>query len=141
MLAKGIRRVMFTQAVLTLIAAVGFWLLGSGWWSQAPSTGWSQGLSPQLINTLSAVYGGLIALLGTWWLGRRVQRASEVAHESPQGSQLSLYAGAVQRFVGTLVLLGIGLGVLKLAPLPLIAAFGLAQFGFFVNVGGVRPPG
>jgi len=53
-----------------------------------------------------------------------------------------LYAGVLPRFIVTLALLAAGLGGLKLAPIPLIVAFGLAQLGFAINLGSARqPPG
>lgn len=138
MLQKSVRRVLLTQAVLTLIAAAGFWLTPSGY--QASPEGWLGGLAPEFVNMLSALYGGAVTLVGTWWLGMRVQRAGEMARDNPRAGQMALYAGSLTRFVGTLVLLGVAFGALGLAPIPLIAAFAIAQLGFVVNVGGGNPP-
>jgi len=55
-LSQGIRRVLLSQIALTLLtAAAAFALLGSA-------------------AALAAVYGGGVALMGTWLLGRRVSR-------------------------------------------------------------------
>ena len=85
---------------------------------------------------VSALYGGGAAVLSTWWLGRRIQRASDLALRNPAASQAAMYAGAIQRFIGAAVVLGVGLGVLGLSPVPLIVAFAAAQLGFMMNVGG-----
>ncbi|HVS26903.1 MAG TPA: ATP synthase subunit I [Burkholderiales bacterium] len=115
---------MLSQIALTLLtAAAAFALQGSA-------------------AALAALYGGGVALIGTWLLGRRVSRTPETAQQGDAGSQLALYAGVFPRFFVTLVLLAVGIGGLKLAPIPLIIAFGLAQLGFVVNLGSARqPPG
>ena len=103
---KGVRRVLLLQALLTLLIAAGFGLARGG------------------PDFLSALYGGTTAMLLTAWLGRGVLRG---------GGLGSMYANAITRYGAAVVLLGIGLGALKLAPLPLIVAFGLAQFGFVAD--------
>ena len=122
------------QMVLVLIVAATVWL----WrlWAQ----GVPEGIAHGAFEAAAALYGGGITVLNTWWLGRRVQRAGELARNQPQQGQLALYAGAAQRFVVTLVLLGIGLGWLKLAPIPLILAFAASQLGFLASVDGPDRP-
>lgn len=124
-LGKSIRRVLLTQLLLSLAVVAGYLAI----------EGWAGGRRP----ALAALYGGGIALVSTWLLGRRVRRAGDPARHDA-GGQLGLYAGAAPRFVATLVLLGIGMGWLKLAPVPLIVAFGLAQFGFLINLGATKLP-
>lgn len=124
-LGKSIRRVLLTQLLLTLAVAAAYLVV----------EGWPAGRS----GALAASYGGALALASTWLLGRRVQRTSDAVRHGA-GSQLGLYAGAAPRFVATLVLLGIGMGWLKLAPIPLIVAFGLAQLGFLINLGATKLP-
>lgn len=127
-LSKGIRRVLLSQLVLVLGVAAGSWIL--------------VGEPAGQFSALSALYGGAITMLSTWWLGRRVQQSGAIALTQPQRSQMVLYAGALQRLVLTLVLLGLGLGWLDLAPVPLIVAFAAAQLGFLTNLGASpRPPG
>ena len=119
-LSQGIRRVLVSQIVLTLLTAgAAFALLGSA-------------------AALAALYGGGVALVSTWLLGRRVSRTQEIARQGDTGSQLALYAGILPRFIVTLALLAAGIGWLKLAPIPLIVAFGLAQLGFAINLGSAR---
>ena len=121
-LRQGVRRVLLSQAVLTLLAGAAFFVsLGSA-------------------AALAALYGGVVALISTWLLGRRVQRTPETPAQAHAGGQLALYAGILPRFIVTLALLGIGIGGLKLFPLPLIAAFAVAQLGFLINLVGIPHP-
>ncbi len=106
-LRKGVRRVLLLQALLTLLIAAGF--------------GWARG-GPDF---LSALYGGTTAMLLTAWLGRGVLRG---------GGLGSMYANAITRYGAAMLFLGVGLSVLKLAPLPLIMAFAAAQFGFVADM-------
>jgi len=86
-----------------------------------------------LPHAQAAAYGGGIALLSAWLLGRHVRRASEVARTNPGRETAVLYIGAVQRFVLILVLFGLGMGKLGLAPLPLLVGFGAAQAGYLIS--------
>ena len=104
-LRREVRRVLLFQASFTLLVAAGFGY-GRGW----------QGF-------LSAGYGGAAALLLTAWLGRGVQRASGLG---------SIYANTLTRYAAAIVILGLGMAALKLAPPPLILAFAVAQFGCLV---------
>ena len=106
-LRKGVRRVLLLQALLTLLIAAGFGLARGG------------------PDFLSALYGGTTAMLLTAWLGRGVLRG---------GGLGSMYANAITRYGAAMLFLGLGLGVLKLAPLPLIMAFAAAQFGFVADM-------
>lgn len=116
-LQQGIRRVVLTQTLLTLIVAIGFLF------------------TLDMFHAVAACYGGAITVLSTWWLGRRLQLAGELALRDVKGGQISLYGGVALRFVTVLVLLGVGIGLLKLAPIPLITAFAVAQLGFLLNLG------
>jgi ATP synthase protein I len=64
-----------------------------------------------------------------------VKQAGDLAAVSTQRSMLSLYFGAVQRFVLVLALLAVGMGYLKLAPLPLLASFAIAQLAYALAAG------
>jgi ATP synthase protein I len=115
-LRQSVHRVLLVQAVLTLLTGAAFFaVLGS-------------------LAAFAALYGGAIALIGTWLLGRRVQRTSETPAQGHSGGQVALYAGVLPRFIVTLLLLGIGIGGLELFPIPLITAFAVAQFGFLINL-------
>jgi len=113
-LRKGLRRVLFAQAVLTLLVAGGTAVLGT---------------HPDLWARIGAsLAGGLIAVLGTLILAYTVGRAD--GRGSAAQAQLWLYGGAAARFFLAIVLLGVGLGVLHLAPLPFLIAFALGQVAF-----------
>jgi|GEM_PF-459367 len=86
----------------------------------------------------SAAYGGAVAMVTSWLLGRGVNTASELAKTDPTRGVYTLYFGAVQRFVFVLVALGVGLGFLRLQPIPLLVSFGVAQLGYAFGAGGGR---
>ncbi len=81
---------------------------------------------------LAALYGALSSIVLVYLLSRCVTRASEVALHDPKKSMVTLYLGAVQRFVLLAVLFAIGLAVLKLDPLACLIGFGLAQLTYVV---------
>jgi ATP synthase protein I len=92
----------------------------------------------QDINLIwAALYGGMMAIINALSLNHKVARASQVADNATKGL-IILYLGAVQRFVITAVLFFVGMGILKLAPVPMIAAFAIAQFGILFNHHQVR---
>ena len=86
-------------------------------------------------SALAAVYGGGVAIGSTWLLVKRVARAGELAKTNLKWSAYSLYFGAIQRFVFVLAMLGVGLGVIRLDPVPLLATFGIAQLGYIIAAG------
>ncbi|GAB4508230.1 MAG: hypothetical protein Tsb0026_06600 [Sulfuricaulis sp.] len=106
-LRKGVRRVLLFQTLLTLLVAAAF------------------GVAHGRYDFLSALYGGAVAVLLSGWLGRGVLRSTGLG---------SLYANAITRYGAAMLFLGLGMGVLKLAPLPLIVAFAVAQFGFLADM-------
>ncbi len=114
-LHKDIRRVLFAQAVLVVVVAAGFGVARGGF------------------DALSALYGGAVTIGVTTWLGRRLQRVGGPG-DPPGAGLLALFSSFVVRYAAVIVLLGLGLGVLTLAPLPLLAAFAATQFGYLVNL-------
>lgn len=78
---------------------------------------------------LSALFGGAIVLVNSLLLARRVKRADQLEGTSVA---LTMYAGAAQRFIITVAGFAIGMGVLKLAPLPQLIAFAVAQLGYVI---------
>ena len=81
---------------------------------------------------LPAVFGGAIAISNTILLSRRLDVAGAMAKDNPDGGVLALYLGVVQRFVFVLVMFGVGMGVLKLLPPPLLGTFAVAQLAFML---------
>ena len=123
-LSRDLRRVLLAQVLLSLLIAGGF--------------GFARGLP----ECLAALYGGTITILITAWLARRVRRASETA--TPGAGLIVIYSSAVVRYAAVVVLVGAGIGLLKLAPLPLLSAFAVTQFGFLASwraPNGVAGPG
>ncbi len=121
---RDARRVLQTQALLTLLIAGGF--------------GFAHGLPA----ALAALYGGAITILITGWLARRVRQAGEAA--TPGAGLVVIYSSAVLRYAAVIVLVGTGIGLLKLSPLPLLSAFAVTQFGFLASLHtpkGVARPG
>jgi ATP synthase protein I len=79
----------------------------------------------------AALYGGMIALVNTWISGRRTLSAL-LAQGSGQEVMI-LALGAMQRFAFTIVFFVVGMLFLKLMPVPLLAAFALAQGAYFFS--------
>jgi ATP synthase protein I len=109
-LRRDTRRILQVQLLLTLFIAGGF------------------GLFRGLPEALAALYGGAITVLITGWLARRVRQAGQTG--SPGAGLVVIYSGAVVRYAAVVVLVGVGIGLLKLSPLPLLSAFAVTQFGF-----------
>jgi ATP synthase protein I len=80
----------------------------------------------------AALFGGVCALLNAWLLGRRLRLAADVARSSPGREVALIYIGALQRFALLLALFIMGMGWLKLNPVPLLVAFGVAQIAFLM---------
>ena len=78
----------------------------------------------------AALYGGAIALLSAWMLARRMRTAELALQAGPQNGMQSLLMGAALRFILVLGLFALGMGWLKLLPLPLIIGFAVAQVAF-----------
>ncbi len=110
-LGAAARTVLIYQAVITVLAAAAFTLMGGLW------------------PGIAAFYGGLVAMTLTWLLKRRV---SSVAEASPTKGMLLLYLGVVQRFLLVLALFALALGVLKLDPLASIVGFGLGHTAYVI---------
>ncbi|MCH9670901.1 MAG: ATP synthase subunit I [Gammaproteobacteria bacterium] len=78
-------------------------------------------------------FGGGLAMLHAWMLGRRVRLATEAAKAQPGSETTVMYLGAIERFVVTLLAFGLGMGLLKLMPVPMLIAFAAAQVVFFMS--------
>ena len=68
--------------------------------------------------------------MNTILLSNRLESAGEMAEDNPDAGVLSLYLGVIQRFVFVLVMFGVGMGVLKLLPPPMLGTFAIAQLGY-----------
>ena len=109
------QRLIIIQAGLVLFAAIGsFYYFGS--------------------HAVSAtIFGGVIAMVNTVLLSRRLNAASDLAENNPNAGALTLYLGVIQRFVFTLIMFAVGIKVLNLVPPEaIIGGFAVAQLGFMI---------
>jgi ATP synthase protein I len=113
---SGILRVALAQAVLALIAA----MIG--------------GVLAGFNAALAALFGGLVALAVSAVLVWH-ERQSKRHPEWDQHRLLKMFIRAgVERLLVLVGLLAVGLGGLKLSPLPLLLGLLLAQFGWLAAV-------
>jgi|SRR3569623_674145 len=117
-ITTGTRRVVRAQAVLVFVVAL----------SGAAIAGMDAGLA--------AAYGVLVALAVSAVLVWREQQS--MAHpEWDQHRLLKVFIRvSVERLVLLIALLSLGLGVLKLEPLPLLLGLALAQFAWLAAAAG-----
>ncbi|MCB1875457.1 MAG: ATP synthase subunit I [Chromatiales bacterium] len=109
------RTLLLTQTLLIALVVVAYLLV--------------RGSAP----ALAAVYGGGIALINSLLLSWRVARGGGTEKRDEKMVVLSLYFGAVERFVFTLVAMGVGMGYLNLDPPAMLIAFAVAQVGFAIS--------
>lgn len=112
--SRDARLVLQAQVFLTLLVAGGF------------------GFAHGLLGALASLYGGAITILITGWLAWRVRRVGQT--HSPGASLIVIYSSVVVRYTSVVVLVGTGIGVLNLPPLPLLVAFAITQFGFLAGM-------
>lgn len=118
-LAVQTRSIIGTQIVVGALVAMGFAVING------------------VVGAQAALYGAFISVFAAAMLRRGVRRASQIAAQDPKTAMLTLYMGAVVRFVLVLILFGAGLAGLKLSPLPVIVGFGLTQLAYLA---GMRDP-
>ena len=111
---QGVRRVVISQLVLSLITA-GAFAIFSGWLAAG-----------------GALYGGAIAVISALWMGYRIRRAGGANATDLGSSATVIYGGAVVKFIFAIAAFAIGMGVLKLPPLPVIAGFAVTQLAYLL---------
>jgi ATP synthase protein I len=124
-LAAKAHRVIFIQLLVTTVVAAAFFafrLFANG---AVNESAW---------DALSAFYGGLTSVLLALISIRGFKRANEFALSNPHKSMMILYIGAVVRFAAVIIVLGIGLGVIKLEPMAVFIGFALAQTSYLMGV-------
>ncbi len=72
---------------------------------------------------LAVFYGTLIVVLNHLQQVRQLARADRIAGISAERNMRYLYRCAFERFVATVALLAIGIGLIRLEPLPLLCAY------------------
>ncbi len=113
------RRVVVIQLLMTLLVAVVFFGVSA---------------EEKLWEALSAGYGGLSSVVLALISIKGFKRANALALSDPKQSMIILYIGAVVRFAAVIVLLGIGLGLLKLNAMAVFIGFALAQASYLMGV-------
>ncbi len=82
----------------------------------------------------AAFYGGGIVILNLWLSSRRLIRVLDNQNTSSNQEVLVLYVAAAQRFILTLGLFILGMGVFKLPPIPLLIGFAVTQITYFFSL-------
>ena len=113
------RRVVVVQLSMTLLVATVFFGVSA---------------EDSLWKALSAGYGGLSSVVLALISIGGFKRANAIALSDPRQSMMILYIGAVVRFAAVIVLLGIGLGLLKLDAMAVFIGFALAQASYLMGV-------
>ena len=117
-------RVLVVQLLMTLIVAAAFF-----------AASYAQGMAEEsLWKALSAGYGGLSSVVLALISIGGFKRANALALSDPKQSMMILYIGAVVRFAAVIVLLGIGLGLLKLDAIAVFTGFALAQASYLMSM-------
>jgi hypothetical protein len=129
------RRVIFIQLLVTAAVALVFFVFGILQSTQAEGAfGALPSYGRGMWDALSAFYGGLASVLLALISIRGFKRANELALSDPHKSMMILYIGAVVRFAAVIVVLGIGLGAIKLEPMAVFIGFALAQTSYLMGV-------
>jgi len=104
------RKILLVQGLLISVVA-GIFLSTGGWQS-----------------AVAALYGGLIVALIYRLQVWQLKRADRIAGLSAERNMRYLYRCATERFVAAVALLALGIGLLRLGPLPLLSGYLIAQF-------------
>jgi ATP synthase protein I len=102
--------VLITQLVLVGILAVGLSMQGLG-------------------AALAALYGGGIAIGNTLLLHRRVTQANRLLRKDAETDVRSMYLGALERFIFTMLAMVAGMAWIKLEPAFLLIGFAFSYLG------------
>ena len=114
----GIRRVVLAQAGLAAVVSLVYGVMA----------GYQAGLA--------ALYGSLTALAVSAVLLGRERQAMRHPEWDPHRLMKQFIRTGIERLVVLLVLLAVGLGVMKLLPLPLLLGLVLAQLGWLAAASG-----
>lgn len=84
-------------------------------------------------QALSALFGGAMAVLNLVLLEWRRYQADGGRALTAAQSMWALYRSAIERFALVLALFALGMGALRLEPLPLLIGFIAGQLGLLVT--------
>ena len=130
-LAAKARRVIFIQLLVTTVVAAAFFAVRL---FTAPELLANGSVNDSAWAAMSVFYGGLASVLLALISIRGFKRANELALSDPHKSMMILYIGAVVRFAAVIIVLGIGLGAIKLEPMAVFIGFALAQTSYLMGV-------
>lgn len=116
-LPRVLLRVLFAQALLVLVSTAIFMVVRGE------------------REALSALFGGGVLFLGTWWMGRRIHRIGELLAQHPGSGAVPLYGSALERFFFVIIGFAIGIGLLKLSVLPMLVTYMVANLGYIAAIG------
>jgi len=80
----------------------------------------------------AAIYGGVVALIGTLLLLWRMQSSKHKTLKEPQQHLWLFYRSGVERFLVISILLAIGMGTFKLVPLAVLVGFVASQLAWVI---------
>ena len=80
----------------------------------------------------AAIYGGVVALIGTLLLLWRMQSSKHKTLKEAQQHLWIFYRSGVERFLVLSILLAIGMGTLKLVPLAVLVGFVASQLAWII---------
>ena len=78
----------------------------------------------------SLVFGSLIAMTSTLVLALRLKQGESKESFGAEWALRQAYRTAIERYVWTAIMLGVGFGLLKLAPIWMLAGFVLGQIAW-----------
>ena len=130
-LAAKARRIIFIQLLVTTVVAAGFSAYRFFSSSELLASG---AVNDSAWAAMSVFYGGLASVLLALISIRGFKRANELALSDPHKSMMILYIGAVVRFAAVIIVLGIGLGAIKLEPMAVFIGFALAQTSYLMGI-------
>ncbi|MFA5241646.1 MAG: ATP synthase subunit I [Sulfuricella sp.] len=81
----------------------------------------------------AAWFGGVVALSNTMLLAWRMRCSATKAAQDPRRELAGLVRSSMERFFMVSLLMAVGLGWMKLMPLPLLAGFALGQLALVVS--------
>ena len=111
----GTRRTLLTQGLIVLMTTAGFAIM--------------QNFSA----ALAALFGGSSAVVLAAFLAMKVHQLERQFRENKSRAAAIVMLGFMPRLVLVLGLFWVGLGWLKLLPVPMIVGFTLTYFGYLLN--------
>jgi|LWDU01.1.fsa_nt_gi hypothetical protein len=87
----------------------------------------------QLTDVAAVLFGGFVSISATAWLALRLEQATRKLEKGIKKGAVYLYLGAIEKFVLAILLLGWGIVIMKMHPLPVIIGLISGQIGFAIG--------